>query len=107
MSNCMRCHGLYVWDWDEAVGASTVRCLNCSHRPLDPPLRDPIPHGRRKPSVVGDLTHCPECGKEKVEWRQNCTECSRKKLKYYQRKRALEKISRKKLQARLNKEMSA
>lgn len=55
---------------------------------------------------VWRLTQC-ECGKEKVEWRAACSECSRKKLQRYQRKRALEKISRKKLQARLNKEMSA
>lgn len=105
MSSCQRCNGLYVWDWDEALGKPNVRCLNCAHRPLDPPPRDPIPHGLCKPKM-GDLTHC-ECGKEKVEWRAACSECSRKKLQHYQRKRALEKISRKKLQARLNKEMSA
>lgn len=106
MNSCQRCQGLYVWDWDEAVGASTVRCLNCSHRPLDPPLRDPIPHGLAKPKY-GGLTQCSECGKEKVEWRQTCTECSRKKLKYYQRKRALEKLSRERRHDKLKKEMKA
>lgn len=105
MTNCTRCNGLYAQDWDDAVGASTVRCLNCGHRPLDPPLRDPIPHGLCKPKY-GGLTQCPECGKEKVEWKQNCTECSRKKLHHYQRKRALEKISRERRKSQLKKEMS-
>lgn len=104
-NNCHRCKGLLVEFFDEALGQSNIRCVACGCRPLDPPLRDPIPHGLCKPRY-GGLTQC-ECGKEKVEWRAACSECSRKKLQRYQRKRALEKISRKKLQARLNKEMSA
>lgn len=105
MNSCPRCQGLLVEFFDEALGQSNIRCVACGCRPLDPPLRNPIPHGLCKPKLA-DLTHC-SCGREKVEWRENCTECSRKKLHHYQRKRALEKISRKKLQARLNKEMSA
>lgn len=105
MSSCPRCSGLLVEFFDEALGHPNIRCVACGCRPLDPPPRDPILHRLRKPKY-GGLTQC-ECGKEKVEWRAACSECSRKKLQYYQRKRALEKISRKKLQARLNKEMTA
>lgn len=105
MNSCLRCQGLLVEFFDEALGHTNIRCVACGCRPLDPPPRDPIPHGLCKPKY-GGLRTC-ECGKEKVEWRQTCTECSRKKLAYYQRKRALEKLSRARRQSKLKKEVSA
>ena len=86
VTNCTRCQGLYVWDWDEALGAENVRCVSCGHRPLDPPPRDPIPHGLCKPKV-GDLHTC-RCGQPKVEWRMYCRNCSRRKLNAAQRRKA-------------------
>lgn len=103
--NCTRCQGLVVWDFDEALGQPATRCIQCGHRPMNPPSRDPIPHGLCKPKL-GDLTHC-ECGKEKVEWRQMCIDCSNRSLEYYRRKRELEKLSRERRAKKAQKEMQA
>lgn len=82
-TKCARCSGLIVWDFDEALGRMNPRCVCCAFRPLDPPPRDPEPHGLCKPKV-GNLTTCT-CGQPKMEWRSFCRKCSMKKLNQKQR----------------------
>ncbi len=53
MSNCHRCQGLLVEFFDEALGYANIRCVACGCRPLDPPPREPTPHGLCKPKYGG------------------------------------------------------
>lgn len=91
MTNCMRCQGLLVWDYDEALRAMNLRCVCCAFRPLDPPPRAPEPHHLSK---VATLTRC-RCGNEKVEWRMQCTACNVRKQEKEQRRREKRKLAEK------------
>ena len=79
MNSCVRCQGLLVEFFDEALGYPNIRCVMCAHRPLDPLPHPPVPHGLCRPKY-GDLVTC-RCGKPKVEWRASCVVCLDKKLR--------------------------
>lgn len=83
--NCVRCQGLVVWEWDEALQQPNMKCINCAARPLDPPVHPPTPHPKAR-LKVGNLTTC-RCGREKVEWRAYCRMCSLRKLNAEQRRK--------------------
>ena len=91
MSNCTRCQGLLVWDWDQALGSANVRCIMCSFRPNDPAPHPPAPHHLTRPKV-GNLVTC-RCGEPKVEWRSYCRKCSLKKLNAEQRRKHAVKMA--------------
>lgn len=99
-SNCTRCQGLIVWDFDQSLGQMATRCVSCGHRPMNPPPREPDVHHLTKPRV-GDLHTC-RCGQPKVEWRMYCRICSNKKLNKEQRRKLRERngtVKRKEVQA--------